>query len=197
MGWFGGLFGGGDATTGGDPLAKLDPKLREFLAKESPLKYQSTADEQRHQEEQREQAEAQAQAQAQAAALEQWQSQQNGTGPAVPKESLFQDGRYADLWKTYRPLAAIENDTKTDHERLMDVLDAYKERKAMIGRAALENCALEQIEWNDCVKHGPLSSRMTYCHAEMKKFERCYNVQSVCINICLLHQKGILMDSAC
>ncbi|KIH88583.1 hypothetical protein SPBR_07516 [Sporothrix brasiliensis 5110] len=178
MGWFDGLFSGGSASTGGsssDPLAKLDPKLRDFLQKESPLKYQ--------QQEQQQQKQQKLQQQRQNATQRPHNPSQQPTDadpsqPTVPSESLYQDGRYADLWKTYRPLAAVEADTKSEHERLMDVLDAYKDRRAQIGRAALENCALEQIEWNECIKHGPLTSRMTMCNAEMKKFERCYNMQS-------------------
>jgi hypothetical protein len=97
----------------------------------------------------------------------------------VPHESLYKDGRYAHLWKTYKPYAAIEAETKSDHEKLMDVLDAFKERKAQIGKAALENCALEQLDWNNCMKSGDWTSRLTMCRAEVKKFERCYMMQSV------------------
>lgn len=178
MGWFDGLRGS-DSSSGSSssPLAKLDPKLREFLEKESPLKYQQQQEEERKQQKQQQQIQSQ-------------QSQHSvqppttvSSQPAVPSESLYQDGRYADLWKTYRPLASVEADTKSEHERLMDILDAYKDRRAQIGRTALENCALEQIEWNECIKNGPLSSRMTMCHEEMKKFERCYNMQSVRLHL--------------
>lgn len=192
MGWFDGIFGqsgsggGGGSGSSSDPLAKLDPKLREFLEKESPLKYQQQQQKQQEQQEQKQQQKQKQQnqppiSQSQPQSQQQRQQQESSSSePAVPSESLYQDGRYANLWKTYRPLTAVEADTKSDHERLMDVLDAYKDRRAQIGRAALENCALEQIDWNDCIKNGPLSSRMTMCHAEMQKFERCYNMQSVC-----------------
>ncbi|KAJ4297251.1 hypothetical protein N0V88_004169 [Collariella sp. IMI 366227] len=96
---------------------------------------------------------------------------------SVPSESLYQDGRYAHLWKTYRPLAAIEADTKSDNEKLSDVLEAFKERKAQIGRAALENCAEEQFNWNGCMKSGSWNARMTMCREEVRAFERCYSVQ--------------------
>ena len=42
MGW---LWGSSDNTSNGntnDPYSKLDPALREFLEKESPLKYKDT-----------------------------------------------------------------------------------------------------------------------------------------------------------
>ncbi|CAK7271820.1 hypothetical protein SEPCBS57363_004818 [Sporothrix epigloea] len=171
MGWFDGLRGSDSSGSSSSPLAKLDPKLREFLEKESPLKYQQQQEEEKKQQKQQQQNQLQ---------ISQYSVQPPtvSSQPAVPTESLYQDGRYADLWKTYRPLASVEADTKSEHERLMDILDAYKDRRAQIGRTALENCALEQIEWNECIKDGPLSSRMTMCHEEMKKFERCYNMQS-------------------
>ncbi|OAA57380.1 hypothetical protein SPI_07039 [Niveomyces insectorum RCEF 264] len=186
MGWFGGLFGS-SAEPSPDPFAKLDPRVRAFLQKESPVKYQqaeatATSSDQfsptRPPSSPQHAVSPTSQPAHEASTTTATTSSTQPPAPFVPPESLFQDGRYAHLWKTYRPLAAIEAETKSDHERLMDVLDAYKERRAQIGRAALENCALEQIDWNTCIKTGPLKSRMTMCHAEMKKFERCYNMQS-------------------
>ncbi|KAL0935138.1 uncharacterized protein CTRU02_209729 [Colletotrichum truncatum] len=171
MGWFDGWFSSGPSTS--DPLKSLDPKLREFLQRESPVKIQQQI------AQEAEQAAAAAQTQAQA------QSQtENGNGaadsdrPKVPKESLFQDGRYAHLWKTYRPYSDVEAESKTDHEKLMDVLDGYKERKHNIGRAALENCALQQEEWVNCMKSGAWEDRMQMCRHQVQRFERCYTMQT-------------------
>ncbi|KAI9702365.1 MAG: hypothetical protein M1836_000844 [Candelina mexicana] len=161
-----------------DPLRKLDPTLREFLKKESPIKYTSS--------------EAPATppppAEPQRSYTEQLNlSQQHQTPPpssgessesSVPPESLYQDGRYAHLWKTYRPLSEIENSTKSDQDKLLDILQGYKERKAQTGRAALENCALEQWEVNDCFRNGGWKTRMTMCRAENKQLERCYMMQA-------------------
>ncbi len=167
MGWLGSLFGQRSEPT--DPLASLDPKLRAFLEKESPVKYQ-----QRPQQQHNEVAPPPAsEPTSLAAAVDQ------DVKPGVPRESLYQDGRYAHLWKTYRPQAEIDTEGKSEHEKLMDVLDAYKERKAQIGRAALENCALEQLDWRNCMRAGDLAARMTMCHTQVRKFERCYTVQSV------------------
>lgn len=185
-----------------DPLQDLDPKAREFLKKESPLKYDSSSSSQSQDGTHHTprgvaaaaaaattQAQAQAQAQADAtkaaaaakgttaaAAAEKVPGQDAGT---VPTESLYQDGRYAHLWKTYRPLAEVENETKTDTEKLQDVLEAFKARKAAIGTAALENCAEEQMDWSNCMRGGSLRARMTMCSDEVRKFERCFNMQSV------------------
>nr|CDP23006.1 Putative protein of unknown function [Podospora anserina S mat+] len=142
MGWFNGWFGGSADNSSSDPLAHLDPKLREFLQKEAPT------------------------------------TKPPPPNPPSPPESLFPDGRYAHLWKTYTPQSTIEAATKTDHEKLMDVLDSYKDRKAAIGRAALENCADEQFTWATCMKSGGVKARLTMCSDEVKKFERCYNNQS-------------------
>lgn len=184
MGWFDGWFG--PSASSDDPLKSLDPKLREYLERESPVKIQQ---QQQVQEAEKKairiaaQAALAAEANAQAHAQSQSQSQDAAAAaaeqPKVPKESLFQDGRYAHLWKTYRPYAEIEAETKTDHEKLMDVLDGFKQRKHNIGRAALENCAIQQEEWVNCMKSGDWEDRMQMCRRQVQKFERCYTMQTV------------------
>jgi len=42
MGWFWGSSSSGDGNKSQDPLRGLDPSLRDFLAKESPVKYSSS-----------------------------------------------------------------------------------------------------------------------------------------------------------
>ncbi|EXJ78982.1 hypothetical protein A1O3_08482 [Capronia epimyces CBS 606.96] len=97
----------------------------------------------------------------------------------LPKESLFQDGRYKDLWKTYIPQNDIEVATATPVER---VLAARKDRRQSIHKAALENCAFEEEMQQDCFKAGAWSKkikgRMTMCHEETKTFNRCYALQA-------------------
>ena len=195
MGWLGGWFGSSSGSDESDPLGKLDPKLREFLARESPVKY--TTQQEQEQQSQAKQAPAAAapvptatakvlatdkQSRQQEQQTEGQQQQQQQQQPGVPRASLYQDGRYAHLWKNYRPQYEIENETKTDHEKLMDVLEGFKERKAMIGKAALENCAEEQLDWNNCMKYGSWTERAGMCRDAVRKFERCYNMQSVCFN---------------
>ncbi|KAK4151682.1 hypothetical protein C8A00DRAFT_16955 [Chaetomidium leptoderma] len=177
MGWFDGWFG--SDNSGSDPLRRLDPKLREFLEKESPVKYNTptttTTTQQNPPEPQTQQQQQQPPSQPQP---HHNNNQPDAPPNAVPPASLYQDGRYAHLWKTYRPLAAIEAESKTDNEKLSDVLDAFKERKGLIGRAALENCAEEQVDWSACMKSGTWRARMTMCSDEVHRFERCYNAQS-------------------
>ncbi|KAI0170384.1 hypothetical protein BJ166DRAFT_515873 [Pestalotiopsis sp. NC0098] len=163
MGWWHSLWG---SNTTDDPLQKLDPKLREYLEKESPVKYAS--------------AEPQSQSPPHVAPYTQTTTQDGQQQqPVVPSESQFQDGRYAHLWKNYRPLAEIEAETKSDQEKIMDVLEGYKERKSQIARAALENCALEQVDWRSCMSNPSFQERFTMCRAQIKKFEKCYNMQTV------------------
>ncbi|KAL2154725.1 hypothetical protein VTH82DRAFT_3401 [Thermothelomyces myriococcoides] len=190
MGWFDGWFGNSD-NRNSDPLRRLDPKLREFLERESPVKYNNnnspapgTTETAATPSQQARQSPDQAAKQATGTATtngsnsavgqQQGQEQQ----PRAPPQSLFPDGRYAHLWKTYRPLAEIEAETKSDNEKLTDVIEAFKERRGLIGRAALENCAEEQAEWAECMKSGSWRARMTMCRDEVHKFERCYNAQS-------------------
>lgn len=59
------------------------------------------------------------------------------------------------------------------------MLDAYKDRRAQIGRAAVENCVEEQIAYNDCLENGGWGDTMTLCRSKNKAFERCYIMQSV------------------
>ena len=171
MGWFDGWFGPTGASQS-DPLRKLDPKLREFLEKESPVKYSP--------------AEATPQQSATAPTIPERNrvdvSQPAAAAPqepVVPRESIYQDGRYAHIWKTYRPQAAIEAESKSDHEKLMDVLDGFKDRKVEIGKAALENCALEQEDWRDCMTNGSAMERFTMCREKVMRFEKCYEQQAV------------------
>lgn len=160
-----------------DPLQDLDPKVREFLKKESPVKYDSSkkpsSQDDTHS----------AVAAAGAAAAAQAPASDDSKTAAVPKESLYQDGRYAHLWKTYRPQSEVEDETKSDQEKLQDVLEAFKSRKAAIGAAALENCADEQMDWSNCMRGGSMRARMTMCSDEVRKFERCYNMQSVSFRV--------------
>ena len=59
------------------------------------------------------------------------------------------------------------------------MLEGYKERKAQIGRAAVENCVEEQMVVNDCYEKGQWKDRLTMCRRENRAFERCYIMQSV------------------
>lgn len=97
----------------------------------------------------------------------------------LPRESLFQDGRYKHIWKTYVPQNDITAATTTPVER---VLAARKDRRQTIHRAALENCAFEEIMQQNCIKSGTWSEkvrgRMTMCHEETKAFTRCYALQA-------------------
>ncbi|KAG6004724.1 hypothetical protein E4U21_000816 [Claviceps maximensis] len=166
MGWFPSIFGSDKSSS--DPLDKLDPKLREFLEKESPVKYTSNH---------------QAQTVPEPAPQTQDQNVQKTSrttedAAAVPSASLYQDGRYAHLWKNYKPLQEVESESATDHDKLMDVLEGFKERKAAIGRAALENCAIQQEEWVNCMKHGSWEDQLQMCRHQVRRFERCYTMQS-------------------
>ncbi|EQK97981.1 hypothetical protein OCS_06307 [Ophiocordyceps sinensis CO18] len=158
MGWWSSVFG---SNTSADPLKNLDPKLREFLEKESPVKYSP-------------------QQQSPPRPTSQDEAKTPEPGPErrqVPAASLFQDGRYAHLWESYRPLSQIEAETASDHDKLANVLEGYKGRKAAIGRAALENCALQQEEWVNCMKRGSWEDQMQMCRHQ--RFLRALGFGSV------------------
>ncbi|KAG0645581.1 hypothetical protein D0Z07_8647 [Hyphodiscus hymeniophilus] len=174
MGWFWGSENDGNKSQ--DPLRDLDPSLRDFLAKESPVKYNASNPP----------SGSPAPDTPQSAPRQAPDSRASDSAPKsdapkeakLPPESLFQDGRYADLWKTYQSQAETEAAGKSDQEKINDVLEGYKYRKAEIGRAALENCALEQWDVNECFRSVSWSRTLNLCRAENKKFERCYLMQS-------------------
>jgi hypothetical protein len=175
MGWFWGSSSSGDNTKSQDPLRGLDPSLRDFLAKESPVKYGSSDPPPAP-----EPIPAPTSSPSRKPAAPE-QSSEEDTQPKIPPQSLFRDGRYAHLWKGYQPQEEIEAAGKSDQEKIDDVLEGYKYRKAEIGRAALENCALEQWQVNECFRNGGWASRLTMCRTENRELERCYLMQSACI----------------
>lgn len=99
--------------------------------------------------------------------------------PYVPPQSQFQDGRYAHLWKDYVPQGQLEYRAKTEQDKLRDIVDSFNDRKAEIGRLALENCSLEYMEQFECFRSPKtFTQTATLCNAESKKFNRCYDMQS-------------------
>ncbi|KAL8714627.1 MAG: hypothetical protein Q9220_001575 [cf. Caloplaca sp. 1 TL-2023] len=154
-----------------DPLSSLDPSLKAFLEKESPVKY-TTPPPPPSPPPVPEPTNAPQPAHTTATAT----TERNANN--VPPESLYQDGRYAHLWSTYRSRGEVESTMKSDQEKLMDIIDGFKSRKAMIGKAALENCALEQGALSDCYLTGSWGQTMTMCRQENGAFTRCYTMQA-------------------
>lgn len=171
MGWWPSILGGGQTE---DPINKLDPKLREFLEKESPVKYNQVS-EQKSSPPLPPTTETTTKTTSTSQSPDESQQQK----AAVPTQSLYQDGRYAHLWKNYRPQAQIEAEVATDHERLMSVLEGFQERKSSITRVAMENCADQQEAWINCMKHGEWKDQLQMCRHQVRKFEQCYTMQSV------------------
>ncbi|KAJ9655986.1 hypothetical protein H2198_005239 [Neophaeococcomyces mojaviensis] len=97
----------------------------------------------------------------------------------LPAESLFQDGRYKHLWKSYVPQRDVVEANTTPAQRL---LDAKKDRKASLSQAALENCAFEEELKRTCFQEGDavnrIRARLTMCSRETKAFNRCFQLQA-------------------
>ena len=161
MGW----PGSSKKPDDGDPFRNLDPDLKDFLIKESPRKYTPVAPPPPLPPEVK--------------SPQPIDEAPESLQPKVPPQSLYQDGRYAHLWKTYRPREVVENEVKSDQEKLMDVLEGYKERRAQIGRAAVENCVEEQMEVNECYENGSMMEKLALCRGPKKRFEACFTMQSV------------------
>ncbi|EOA81422.1 hypothetical protein ACJQWK_10845 [Exserohilum turcicum] len=150
----------------------LDPSLREFLTKEAPTGPKPLLPSAPPKEKP-------AQAQAPTSPSPQTQEQTEPPKPRVPPQSQFQDGRYAHLWKNYTPQDVLNDRGKSEQDRLRDLVDAYNDRKASIGRIAMENCALEYMEQFECFRRPKTWwSKGTLCADESRKFNRCYDLQS-------------------
>lgn len=182
MGWFWDTKAA--KGTSDDPYSKLDPALRDFLDKESPLKYQETHPSSQprlsHPSPDAAPNTYRSQLGWDTPGSEQQHHDAPGQAdkPAVPPESLFQDGRYAHLWKGYRPQAEVDAAGSNDQDKLRDVIDAYNDRRAAIGRAAVENCIMEQMAERDCWENGSWQDRMNMCRGSNREFMRCYTMQS-------------------
>lgn len=163
MGWL-----WNDSTSSGskakDPFHRLDPEIREYLLRESPLKLAPTSSTS--------------------------STSQTSVNPKTPETDSSEESkptatpskygdRYADIWAQYQPQGA-EEAAKSSQEQLSDIIQAYKWRKGAIGRAALENCANEQFELHECYKRGSFKERMTTCSKYNHKLQDCYTAQSVC-----------------
>ena len=154
-----------DASAKQDPYSSLDPSLRAFLEKESPLKYQADLP-----------PSPPAKPVAEATAVT------SSTGPSSASshnnKSLFPDGRYDYLWRTYRPKTEIDAVGKSDQEKLSDVLDAYKQRRASISAAAVENCAAVRWQQHECITNGSIKQRLALCRYETRALDRCFRANA-------------------
>lgn len=165
MGW---LWGGGNSSNGQD---ELDPSLRDFLKKEAPTGPKPSLPSAPKEKPVDPSASKQPPPQS--------QTPSRPETPFVPPQSQFQDGRYAHLWKDYTPQDILNDRGKTEQDRLRDLVDAYNDRRASVGRVAMENCALEYLEQFECFRHPKTWwSKGTMCNAESRKFNRCYEIQS-------------------
>jgi hypothetical protein len=104
-------------------------------------------------------------------------SQPSGsTEPTVPPQSLFPDGRYAHLWKTYQP--ADGETARSSNEKLRDLKEASQIRDSNIETIAKENCALEAQAEADCFNRGRWHNRLSMCRTETRALDRCTQLQT-------------------
>lgn len=179
MGWF---WGSSNQTQ--DPTTKLDPELQDYLKKERPATY-TTDDQSLRQltptQSIRTSERLNTASNTSSTDDKPVEDKPSDDKPAVPAASLFPDGRYAHLWKTYKPLAEVEAaDTSNAAQR---VIDKFKRRKDSVHAAAMENCAVEHEELTKCFNKSDwlamLKARATMCSDENRKFSRCYTTQAV------------------
>lgn len=161
MGWFWG------SSNPNDPTKKLDPELRDFLQNERPAQYTLSPAVKPSKD-------------TTPPTDTDIPSSAPDSKPQVPSASLFQDGRYAHIWKNYKPLAEIEGAGMQSAEK---VIEKFKQRNDTVHHAAMENCALEHEALSSCFSNGDwwtmAKARATMCSDENRKFSRCYTTQAV------------------
>ncbi|POS87212.1 hypothetical protein EPUL_002257 [Erysiphe pulchra] len=179
MGWF---WSPPEKNPGSDsdPLRNLDPSLREFLKKESPVKYGSNDISSK---ELLSSPISQSPGNTASSPLNssedtKFKQKTNSSSPSSSLPLVYKDGRYNHLWKSYQSPEEVDRHMKSDQEKIDEILEGFKYRRAEIGKAALENCALEQAALSDCWTHGSAKSRLTLCRDENKAFNRCHTMQS-------------------
>ena len=183
MSWSDWLWGsskgqkGASSNASQDPVQSLDPSLRGYLERETPRPSSKPVPQEAERSSHLDQLIA-SDSKVSNTTAPPSKATSDPEKPAVPSESLFPDGRYAHLWKTYQPLRELENANKTPQEKLQDIVDNYKERKAAISRAALENCAFEQMAITECYLRGSWMDAATMCRTQNRALERCYTMQA-------------------
>jgi hypothetical protein len=165
MGWFWGRDK--DHNQSNDPVNKLDPSLRTFLDEQSkskspvstsePLKQQTTPQQPKKEES---------------------KLGESSTKPPLDVPTLFPDGRYAHLWKTYGSPNAIES-AKDASEVTTDIINDYKDRRSAIKDAARINCADQQWALDQCYRKPGLMGRVTMCRKETREYNRCIDLNMV------------------
>jgi hypothetical protein len=96
--------------------------------------------------------------------------------PVAAPQSLFQDGRYAHLWNTYRSPAEL--DARSENEKLKDMAGDIDWRTQEAVKAARVNCALEAVAESECFEKGNFMQKATMCREETKTYDRCMEMQT-------------------
>jgi len=162
------------SSSSSDPVKRLDPSLREFLEKESPKPHTSPP----AKEETSWLKEAESKIPQSSSPAPSTQSAEVAEDkPAVPPESLFPDGRYAHIWKHYKPLHEVEDATKTTQDRLHDIYDVHHARKSSTATAARENCVFYELAYQDCLSSTSWNSKLFMCTTENRALSRCVDMQ--------------------
>ncbi|RKF57242.1 putative autophagy protein [Erysiphe neolycopersici] len=180
MGWFW-SYPEKISGSGSDPLRNLDPNLREFLKRESPVKYGS---DEIPSKELLLPPSSQSSGSTASSLLnssndaESNQKTKSSISPSPSLPVVYKDGRYKHLWKSYQSPEEVDHHMKSDQEKIDEILEGFKYRRAEIGKAALENCAIEQAALSDCWTNGSAKSRLMLCRDENKAFNRCHTMQS-------------------
>lgn len=160
-----------------DPVNDLDPSLRSFLEKESPKAHTSVPKEKPSWLSQAERQSGLPPSDPSPSPPQPTAAEDDDDKPKVPPESLFQDGRYAHIWKNYKPLAQIEEAGKTTSDKLHEIHDVHAARRTSTAQAARENCVEYEAAYTDCLSSTTWNSKMFMCTTEQRALSRCVDMQ--------------------
>ena len=163
------------SSSSSDPVKGLDPSLREFLEKESPKPHSPPTS--KETTSWLKEVESQIPQSSSPTPSPNQSAEATEDKPVVPPQSLFPDGRYAHIWKHYKPLHEVEDASKTTQDRLHDIYDIHHERKSSTATAARENCVFYELAYQDCLNSTSWNSKLFMCTTENRALSRCVDMQ--------------------
>lgn len=112
--------------------------------------------------------------------------------------SLYPDGRYAHLWRTYQSPSSLFTSDPTTQARddVSAAIATFRARKSDVGAAALGNCIMERLAEDECFSSGTLMRKLGGCRPESRAFSRCFELQARLLRGLgyMSHQPGLQGD---
>ncbi|KAF8445346.1 hypothetical protein BGX38DRAFT_1094544 [Terfezia claveryi] len=139
-----------------DPIASLEPSLREYLQSQYTKSRTTTSS-------------------TSTSASSNIPPSPSNNPPPTNNPSSY-GTRYSHLWATYQPPYTTITPA-TEQEALTTIMRAHHTRKTLLTRTALENCSEIELALHECYRSGGLKGRLTNCSKQAKQLDDCYSTQ--------------------